>query len=214
MGSYATVFSDNVNLMVLDGSVDPNTDIVSRTMDDARSKQQRLDYFIASCEFGNVQCGVPDVRTCINDVNMIVDWICDEFEDWLAPFQGLLEILGFNTNKGLVMMILISVIFGACNEMSVLCDAAKVRDIDSFKDWIFKNLFGDKAFEFDMTTLPVLNITTADNVTHFFEYDSESKPTSGQSPDSDWPFQGYGLIAGYSCLSRYDYCARYGLWTL
>ena len=28
MGIYATVFSQNINLMVLDGSVDPNSDIV------------------------------------------------------------------------------------------------------------------------------------------------------------------------------------------
>ena len=53
MGTYATIFSDKVKLMILDGSVDPNSDIISRELDDARSKQQRLDYFIASCEFGN-----------------------------------------------------------------------------------------------------------------------------------------------------------------
>ncbi len=75
MGTYATVFSDNVNLMVLDSSVDPDSDITSRTVDEARSYQQRLDYFIASCEFGNTQCPVVDLRTCINDVNDMIDSI-------------------------------------------------------------------------------------------------------------------------------------------
>mmetsp|Transcript_17538 Transcript_17538/g.38236 ORF Transcript_17538/g.38236 Transcript_17538/m.38236 type:complete len:650 (+) Transcript_17538:164-2113(+) len=204
MGSYATVFSDNVNLMVLDGSVDPNSDIVSRTKDDVRSKQQRLDYFIASCEFGNVQCGAPDVRQCINDVNRLVDWAGDEFEDWLSPFKDLLEIFGLRmyANKGIVMMILIQVIFGAYNQMSALCDAAKADDIGSFKDWIFNNLFGDNVLELEMTTnFPILNITQ-DNVTHYFEYNSESKPTSGQSPESDWPFQGYGQMAGVSSVCQ------------
>lgn len=72
MGVYATMFAENVNLMVLDGSVDPNSDIVSRTIDDVRSKQERLDYFIASCEFGNVQCGTFDVRSCINGEKHII----------------------------------------------------------------------------------------------------------------------------------------------
>lgn len=62
----ATVFPDNVNLMVLDGNVDTGVDIVSRTVDDVRASSERLDYFIASCDFGNEHCGTSDVRTCIN----------------------------------------------------------------------------------------------------------------------------------------------------
>lgn len=89
MGTYATVFSDKVNLMVLDGSVDPESDIVSREMDDARAKQERLDYFIASCEFGNGQCGNTDVRACLNDVSTMVDWLGDEVGDWLAPVRAV-----------------------------------------------------------------------------------------------------------------------------
>lgn len=203
MGTYVTVFSDNVNLMVLDGSVDPNSDIVERTIDDVRSKQQRLDYFIASCEFGNKQCGVSDVRTCINDVNAMVDKIGDEYEDWLAPFQGLLEMMGFNANKGMVMMIVVSVLFSAYDEMSVLCDAAKENDSDSFKDWLFKNLFGDDAFKLDTASLslPFINVT-ADNVTHSFAYNSLSKPTSGQTPESDWPVEGYGYLASYTSVCQ------------
>mmetsp|Transcript_29226 Transcript_29226/g.53426 ORF Transcript_29226/g.53426 Transcript_29226/m.53426 type:complete len:648 (+) Transcript_29226:162-2105(+) len=202
MGTYATVFSDNVNLMVLDGNVDPNTDIESRTMDDARSKQQRLDYFIASCEFGNVQCAVPDLRQCINDVNRLVDWTGDEFQDWLAPFKGRLEILGLPifANENFMMTIIIEVLFGAYNEISALCGAAKAGDVDSFKDWISKNVFGDIALGLEVETFPVLNVTR-NNVMHSFEYNSESKPTSGQSPAADWPFQGYGQLA-YSSVCQ------------
>lgn len=42
MGVYATMFAENVNLMVLDGSVDPNSDIVSRTIDDVRSDRKSV----------------------------------------------------------------------------------------------------------------------------------------------------------------------------
>ena len=180
--------------MVLDGSVDPASDIVSRTRDDARSKQQRLDYFIASCEFGNVQCPVSNIRTCINDVKDMVDYIGDEFDAWLAPVQGLLEMLGINANSGVVMLIIVQVLFSAYDEMSVLCDVSNRRDTDSFKDWIIKNLIGNNPEELMTTAFPIINATDANNVIHSFEYNTASKPTSGQSPDADWPFKGYGLF--------------------
>ena len=177
--------------MVLDGSVDPNSDIVSRSRDDARSKQQRLDYFIASCEFGNVQCPVPNIRSCINDVHDMVKYIGDEFETWLKPIQGLLEMLGFNANSSVVMLVIVQVLFSAYDEMKVLCDVSKKHDTNSFKDWIMKNLLGDTSM-FETTALPFINVTDPSNVTHSFEYNTESKPTSGQSPEADWPFEGYG----------------------
>ena len=177
--------------MVLDGSVDPNSDIVSRSRDDARSKQQRLDYFIASCEFGNVQCPVPNIRSCINDVHDMVKYIGDEFETWLKPIQGLLEMLGFNANSSVVMLVIVQVLFSAYDEMKVLCDVSKKHDTNSFKDWTMKNLLGDTSM-FETTALPFINVTDSSNVTHSFEYNTESKPTSGQSPEADWPFEGYG----------------------
>jgi len=193
MGSYATIYSDNVNLMVLDGSVDPNSDIVSRSRDDARSKQQRLDYFIASCEFGNVQCPVPNIRSCINDVNDMVKHIGDEWETWLKPIQGLLEMIGINANSSVVMLIIVQVLFSAYDDMKVLCEVSKKQDTNSFKDWIVNNLLGDTSM-FETTALPFINVTDSSNVIHSFEYNTESKPTSGQSPESDWPFEGYGIF--------------------
>jgi pimeloyl-ACP methyl ester carboxylesterase len=198
MGVYATVFPNNVNLMVLDGSVDPNSDIISRTMDDARSKQERLDYFIASCEFGNEQCGSTDVRSCINDLNRMVDRLGDQYESWIAPFQGILEMLGVMANKAMVMNMIISVVFGAYKDMESLCNYAANDDETSFTDWVIDNLFGNDALESQMqTSFDVLNITRGENQ-YFFEYNSESKPTSGQHPESNWPFENYGKIAGFS----------------
>lgn len=121
----ATVFPDNLNLMVLDGNVDTDVDIISRTVDDVRSNSDRLDYFIASCEFGNEHCGTTDVRTCINgkavyaicflfepnitnstcnyissiDLNRMVDKIGNEYESWIAPFKSLLELFGISASK-------------------------------------------------------------------------------------------------------------------
>ena len=99
MGIYSTMFPEKVNLMVLDGSVDTESDIVSRTRDDIRAKSDRLDYFIASCEFGNKQCGTSDVRTCINNLNRMVDKIGDDYESWIAPFKDLLDMFGIHASE-------------------------------------------------------------------------------------------------------------------
>ncbi len=98
-------------------------------------------------------------------------------------------------------MILIQVKFFKHNKMSSLCNAAKADNSDSFMDWIFKKLFDDKVLTFEMNNLTILKIAS-DNVTHSFEYNRESKPTSGQSPASDWPFQGYGHIDGMSSVCQ------------
>jgi pimeloyl-ACP methyl ester carboxylesterase len=199
MGVYATVFPNNVNLMVLDGSVDPNSDIISRTMDDARSKQERLDYFIASCEFGNQQCGSTDVRSCINDLlNRMVDKLGDQYESWIAPFQGILEIHGIMADKATLMEMIISVVFGRYNDVESLCNYAANDDETSFTDWVIDNLFGNNALEFQMqTSFDELNITRGENQ-YFFEYNSESKPTSGDHPESNWPFENYGKLVDSS----------------
>lgn len=189
MGVYATVFSDNVNLMVLDANVDPNSDIVSRTLDDARSKQERLDYFLASCEFGNEQCGTTDVRTCINDLSRMVDRIGNEYEDWISPFASILEVLGISASKGTVMSMIISVVFTAYKDMESLCQYAANDDESSFAEWVIDNLIGNEALEFELQSqsFDVFNRTIGDD-TYFFEYNSESKPTNGAE---NWPFEGY-----------------------
>ena len=178
MGTYATIFSDNVNLMVLDGSVDPNSDIISREMDDARSKQQRLDYFIASCEFGNSQCGDIDVRSCLNDVSRMVDWLGDEVGDWLAPVRKVLEFFGMQSGKNIVMTTLIGMIWSDFNQFSRVCNYAGKEDYGSFMDWFIAMLLGDDDLVYDIA-LPFINITMS-NETFSFEYNTASKPTSSE----------------------------------
>jgi pimeloyl-ACP methyl ester carboxylesterase len=200
MGTYATVFSDKVNLMILDGSVDPNSDIVSRELDDARSKQQRLDYFIASCEFGNGQCGDTDVRTCLNDVSRMVDWLGDEVGDWLAPVRALLEFLGLQSGKNFAMTMLISILWSDFSQFSRVCKYAAKDDYGDFVDWLMAMLLGGTEYEHDLS-LPILNITM-DGTDYSFEYNTPSKPTSSEHPDSDWPFKGYGKLAAWTSVTQ------------
>ena len=49
MGLYATLFPEHVNLMVLDGNDDPNSDLLLNVEDVARSLNDRIDYAIYSC---------------------------------------------------------------------------------------------------------------------------------------------------------------------
>ena len=58
MGTYATVFPLNVNLMVLDSNMPPNYDVAQFSEDKARSTNARIDYFIASCQFSHNKCPV------------------------------------------------------------------------------------------------------------------------------------------------------------
>lgn len=200
MGTYATIFSDKVNLMILDGSVDPNSDIVSREMDDARSKQQRLDYFIASCEFGNGQCRDIDVRTCLNDVSRMVGWLGDEAGDWLAPVRALLEFFGMQSGKNFVMTVLISMIWSDFHQFSRVCNYAAKDDYGNMMDWFLAMILGSEKLEYDIS-LPFLNITQGDT-TYSFEYNTESKPTSSEHASSDWPFEGYGELAYFTSVAQ------------
>mmetsp|Transcript_8226 Transcript_8226/g.14355 ORF Transcript_8226/g.14355 Transcript_8226/m.14355 type:complete len:614 (+) Transcript_8226:59-1900(+) len=200
MGTYATIFSDKVNLMVLDGSVDPNSDIVSRELDDARAKQERLDYFIASCEFGNGQCGDTDVRTCLNDVSTMVDWLGEEIGDWLAPVRKVLEFFGMQTGKNIVMTTLISMIWSDFSQFSRVCEYAAKDDYGSFMDWFLAMLLGSTEYEHDLS-LPFINITLG-NTKFSFEYNTDSKPTSSEHADADWPFEGYGELAALTSVTQ------------
>jgi pimeloyl-ACP methyl ester carboxylesterase len=68
MGTYVTIFPKHTNLMVLDGNMSPYYDIVELSDGMARSTNHRIDYFIATCEMGNQQCGVSDMGGCVNNL--------------------------------------------------------------------------------------------------------------------------------------------------
>ena len=97
------------------------------------------------------------------------------------------------------MNMIISVVYSSYNQIQSLCDYASNDDESSLTDWIINNLFGNEAYAFGLQTssFDVINVTRGDDI-YFFDYNSESKPTSGQHADSNWPFEQYGLIAGFS----------------
>ena len=83
--------------MVLDGSVIPNYDILQNSEDAARSTNQRIDYFIASCEMGNEKCAVKDMRACINKLNNVLrdnqDMIQDKYVDEFGNIQPIYKLM-------------------------------------------------------------------------------------------------------------------------
>ena len=167
-GTYASIFPDNVNLMVLDGSVIPNYDIVQASEDDARSPNQRIDYFIASCEFGNDQCGVKDMRTCINNLNNVLQDNKDYFEN---KYEAPVFIL---------MQEIIQNLFGHYELAPGICSAAQENDLEKLEE------LTNKLFEIESPTTDELESTFIQDMP---EEDSESKPTMHNNPD--WPFPGY-----------------------
>jgi len=176
-GTYTTIFPDNVRLMVLDGSVIPNYDILQFSEDAARSTNQRIDYFIASCEMGNKNCGVKDMRVCVNNLNNVLrdnqDMIQDKYEDEFGNYLPIYKL----------MQKIIQGMFGHYELAPGICSAAKENDFGQLEKFLGKLLLEPRelksAFVQDMR-----------------ELDSESKPTSGENPD--WPFPRYEELSSRS----------------
>ena len=101
------------------------------------------------------------------------------------------------------MNMVISIIYSASDQFKSLCDYAASDDESSLTDWIISQLFGSEELAFDIqsSSFDVINVTRGDDI-YFFEYNSESKPTSGQHMDSNWPFEGYGLLAAGTSLCQ------------
>ena len=77
MGLFATIFPNNVHLMVLDANVYPGSDIVKMTETNVESMNQRIDYIIYSCNLLEMQspgsCPIRDFRACLNDVQTLLN---------------------------------------------------------------------------------------------------------------------------------------------
>ena len=163
-GTYTSIFPDNVNLMVLDGSVIPNYDIVQASEDDARGPNQRIDYFIASCEFGN-ECGVKDMRACVNNLNNILQDNKDYFQN---KYQ-------FSNGNGIpiynLMQIIIQELFGHYELAPGICSAAQENDLEKLEE------LTNKLFEIESPATELKSSFIQDVP----EVDSDSKPTSGLS---------------------------------
>ncbi len=169
MGSYATVFPSNVNLLVLDGNDDPNVDIVENTVDIARSANQRIDFFMSSCEMFPDTCPVDNMRECINELNLIFKENSDDI---------------FNTfgirNPSDLMFAIIKGMFADFAITPTLCAFADQGDYESIKALL---LLQDA--EYNRMNENVLSLTSG----QYFPQDSESRPTSGNS--NTWPFPDY-----------------------
>jgi len=131
----------------------------------------------------------------------MVDWLGDEVGDWLAPIRGVLEFLGMPAGKNMAMTMLISILWSDFSQFSRVCEYAAKDDYGDFIDWLMAMLLGGTEYEHD-TTLPVLNITLVDGTTYSFEYNTPSKPTSSEHADSDWPFEGYGILAAGTSVTQ------------
>ena len=92
------MFPSSVNLMVLDSNmgkhssdelnrdfssyliiytipqflVDPGVDIEQWAIDSARSKNQRIEYFISACDRNPGLCPVPNMRECFSAMNDLI----------------------------------------------------------------------------------------------------------------------------------------------
>jgi len=176
MGTYTSIFPYNVNLMVLDASRIPNYDILQASEDYARSANQRIDYFIASCEFGN-ECGVKDMRACVSNLNNVL-------QDNKDYFQNRYKALVY-----LFMQIIIQDLFGHYELAPGICSAAKENDtekltelLDELLPWLLTSPTTTTEFKLKSSFIQDMP-----------EVDSESKPTTYLNPD--WPFPEYPKLS-------------------
>lgn len=165
MGTYTSIFPDNVNLMVLDGNRIPNYDILQASEDYARSANQRIDYFIASCEFGS-ECGVKDMRACVSKLNNVLrdnqirDYIQNRYK---APVY-------------LFMAVIIQKLFEHYELAPGICSAAQENDLEMLQVLLDKLLTSPTTTELKLKSSFIQDMP---------EVDSDSKPTTNGNPD--WP---------------------------
>ena len=113
MATYATMFPNNVELFVLDGSMSPGSDINHFATIVAQGQQQRLDYLIYSCDLSD-DCPVDDMESCITATNNL-----------------LREQVTYNHMEAEAMNLFLNVLFTEPEEKAEeLCSAAASGDVD------------------------------------------------------------------------------------
>ena len=134
--------------------------------DDARSRNNRIEYFISACERNPKSCPVDSMRKCIKAIF-----------DLLEVNADLFRAHGF-TNVGSAMKKLIGDLYEKFDMASGLCEAAEAGDVNR----IVALLFGreNSIFE-EFTSYGKLTVNT------------ESTPTKA---DVNWPFEGYKTLDG------------------
>ena len=183
-GTYATMFPNSVHLMVLDGSMNPVSDIVETFEDDVRSANQRIDYFIAGCEFGD-GCVVDDVPKCMKNLNDAVNANKTKLKEIFVNADGSPR----STND--IFMKILTFLMAHVDLVPDVCTAASQHDYDTLE----KLLFGDQKGHANS----FLKLQ--------YEMDTYSKPTSGEVDPVEWPFEGYkglGVDGGRSLIGPQD----------
>ena len=171
MGTYSTIFPLNVNLLVLDGNIGIGEyDVTTFSTDMARSTNSRIDYFIASCEMGNI-CAVNDMEDCVNNINTLLE----NHQEYVMGRYG--------RPANQAMMFIITGLFGNYDLTPDVCSAAENNDFAKLEELIIQMLS-------DPQPLNSTDAPTDWSSDALVEEDvpSESKPTA---VTDSWPWPGY-----------------------
>ena len=191
MGTYATLFPQSVQLMVLDGNDDPDSDILANAQDIARSHDQRIEYFVASCEASD-HCQL-DLRAC---------------------FADLRSLPGSARTKGSAFL---SVFSSPVNEVDSLCRMAKNSDAAGVHNFFLeaeRKVSEERRqlarqIEEDETDSPSKPTTGASDVWPFPDYEMIASPLLAQRmiTGQDYTFGAYSPSAFAGTLA--DIHAKY-----
>lgn len=150
-GTYATVFPRNINLMVLDGNQSPRSELFENYNDKALVMNNRIDYFIASCEFTEGGCKV-DLRTCLTNLDGVLR---ENSEDVRETFKV--------TPHSVFNLALMSM-FENYDYVPLVCNVA-VKNYDILRSYLLK---------YQKDHQPQIALQSGKE----YQVDSESKPTS------------------------------------
>ena len=186
-GTYTTMFPENVHLMVLDGNMNPVSDIVELSEDLARASNQRIDYFIAGCEFGD-GCLVDDVPKCMKDLNDAVNANKKKLKEEIFFYA---DGSPWSTND--IFMRILTFLMVHVDMVPDVCSAASQHDYGTLE----KLLFGDQGKATGYESFLQLQSET----------DTDSKPTTGDVDPVDWPFEDYkglGVFGSNGLITQQD----------
>ncbi|EJK49871.1 hypothetical protein THAOC_31214 [Thalassiosira oceanica] len=127
IGTYVTVFPDNMNLMVLDGCQYPVSDLIPNALDDAEGINKRIDFFVASCEMnGGGHCGVSDLGTCLKDLHQLIGDNAEDLEDFAKD-------RGFDPTPDLFLD-MVDELMSDLEKIPEFCVVAASKDVDALKE--------------------------------------------------------------------------------
>jgi hypothetical protein len=148
------------------------------------SMDQRIDFFIASCEQYPKSCPVDNMRHCINQVDALLNANMGDIE---ATF-GIAQ-------KNYLMQNVIVYLYAYVDKAAEMCNVAESNDYE----YLRKLIFGDDPTMTLDKLLQESGLLPA-------SWDTDSKPTSGES--NLWPFANYSVISNEvapSVVTAIDY---------